>query len=212
MDVELIEAAGDATVKAYDAFAREYAEARATVPDSVRTLVEAFVAGLPAGARVLEIGSGPGRDALLLEQLGVRVRRTDVSQGFVTMLRDEGYDADVLDSLHDDLFSPEGRYDGVWASACLLHVERADLPTVLARLAEVSVDGALLHVGMKEGDGESWSTHGCVAAPRHFVYWREEPLRAALSDAGWQVEALTRSEGHSDDHWLEVRARRVDPA
>ncbi len=198
-----------ATVRAYDAYATAYAQGTSVMPDSVRGLIEEFASALPRGARVLEIGSGPGRDADLLECLGVTVRRTDVSTGFVELLRQQGVPADVLDPLHDDLSSPDGSYDGVWASACLLHVERADLPTVLARLAAVSVDGALLHVSLKEGDGEAWSTHGHVGAPRRFVYWREQPLRDALIGAGWAAQTLTRGQGRHGESWLEVRARRV---
>ena len=42
-------------------------------------------------------------------------------------------------------------------------------------------------MSLKEGDGEEWSVHGHVREPRRFVYWREAPLRAALTDAGWRV-------------------------
>ena len=92
----------------------------------------------------------------------------------------------MLDPLTDDLGGP---YDGVWASACLLHVARTDLPTVLRRLAEATRAGGALAVSLKEGDGEEWSVHGHVRAPRRFVYWREAPLRDGRSrGAGWGVD------------------------
>ena len=55
------------TVGSYDAAASAYAEATATVPEQVRAAAVRFATDLPAGARVLEVGSGPGRDARLLE-------------------------------------------------------------------------------------------------------------------------------------------------
>lgn len=88
------------TVLAYDRDAVAYAANGATMPASVRSDIEGFVARLDAGARVLEIGSGGGRDARLMEALGLRVRRTDITPGFVALLR-------------------------VWANASLLHVARA---------------------------------------------------------------------------------------
>lgn len=198
-----------ATIKAYDAFASAYALGTAALSDHVRELVELYAAALSPGARVLEVGSGPGRDAHLMEQLGLRVRRTDISPGFVDLMRSQDLAADVVDPLHDDLSSEEGPYDAVWANACLLHVARGDLPTVLTRLADVTAQGGLLHLGLKEGDGEGWSTHGPVGAPRHFVYWREAPLREAVTDAGWQVDHVRRGEGLRGDGWLEVRAHRA---
>ena len=77
----------DETVRAYDLDAASYAANAARMPDSVRADIEEFVARVGAGARVLEIGSGGGRDALLMEQLGLVVRRTDVTPAFVALLR-----------------------------------------------------------------------------------------------------------------------------
>ena len=59
---------------------------------------------------------------------------------------------------------------------------------------------------VKEGDGEGWSTHGEVELPRMFVYWRAEPLRAVLADAGWRVDASTTGPGHAGRAWLGRRS------
>ncbi|MBD3914677.1 class I SAM-dependent methyltransferase [Nocardioides hwasunensis] len=171
--------------------------------------MEDLAARLGPGARVLEIGSGGGRDALLLEQLGLAVRRTDVTPGFVALLRERGHEADVLDPLVDDLTSAEGPYDGVWANASLLHVARTDLPVVLARLAVATRPGGLLRASLKEGDGDGWSTHGAVRNPRHFTYWRAGPLHAVVEGAGWDdVVVRTGIPGRRQESWLEVSAVR----
>jgi len=200
----------DQTVHAYDLDAAAYAANGATIPDSLRRRMEELSERLGAGARVLEIGSGGGRDARLMEQLGLRVRRTDITPAFVTLLREEGHDADVLDPLTDDLVSPEGAYDAVWANASLLHVSRADLPTVLARLAGACRPDALLRMSVKDGDGEGWSTHGSISRPRHFTYWRADALREAVTGSGWgDVEIVHPPVGRHDEAWLEVSAVRT---
>ncbi len=199
------------TVAAYDAYATDYRDGTAEPSQSLLALVDRFAEELPSGARVLEIGSGPGHDARLLEAAGLSVRRTDVSRAFVRLMRAEGYDADVLDPLTDDLFDPVRpleRYDAVWADACLLHVARENLPLVAARLADATRSDGLLYASLKEGDGEGWSTHGHVDAPRHFVYWRSHELREALEASGWQVDEVGREQGGRDEIWLEIWARR----
>ena len=133
-----------ATVAAYDAFAPHYREGTQAATDQTAAEIAAFVAAVGAPGRVLEIGTGPGRDALLLEEAGLSVRRTDVSATFVEQLREDGHAADRLDPLTDDLDDPDRPgvpYDGVWASACLLHVARGDLVVVLARLAAATRAG-----------------------------------------------------------------------
>ncbi|QZY30417.1 DinB family protein [Nocardioides coralli] len=197
------------TVASYDESAPAYVEQQEPVPASVRDVMGGFVALLSSGARVLEVGSGSGRDALELEARGVEVRRTDITPAFVRMLREAGHEADVLDPLTDDLAAPDGEpYDGVWAAASLLHVRREDLPDVMDNLASVTRSGGPLHLAVKEGDGARFSTHGRVAGPRHFTFWREPGLRALLDEAGWDVRDVRRSTGQRDETWLDVLAVR----
>ena len=197
------------TVRSYDRDAAAYVARTAAVPDSVRAALEQLAARLGPGARVVEIGSGGGRDALLMEQLGLAVRRTDVTPAFVALLREQGHACDHLDPLVDDLTSPEGPYDAVWANASLLHVARADLPTVLGRLAEVTRPGGLLQVSLKEGDGEGWSTHGTISSPRHFTYWRAAEVEAVVRASGWgDVEVRQGAGGDRGETWLELSAVR----
>ncbi len=202
------------TVRSYDAAAAQYAAEAAAMPRWVATEIDAFVADLGGSGRVLEIGSGGGRDALELEKRGISVRRTDVSKGFVELLRDSGFEADLLDPLTNDLADPHRpgtRYDGVWACASLIHVAREDFGAVLGRLAEATRAGGALHASVRLGDGEDVSTHGSVAAPRRYAetYWREPALRSALTDAGWIVGEVRRCIGRPGDRWLSVRASRA---
>ena len=201
------------TVRSYDLVAAEYAAEAAAMPEWVATEINAFVTELGGSGRVLEIGSGGGRDALELEKRGISVRRTDVSKGFVELLRERGFEADLLDPLTDDLADPErpGKpYDGIWACACLIHIAREDFGTVLGRLADATRTGGRLHASVRDGDGEHVS-RGSAAASRCYVetYWRESALRSALTDAGWIVSDVRRCMGRPDDWWLSVRASRA---
>jgi SAM-dependent methyltransferase len=198
-------AARAATRRAYDDHADAYAEAVMELPPPVVAAVQRLATLLPTDSRVLEIGSGGGRDAQALEAAGLRVRRTDVTTAFVERLRRQGYDADVLDPLTDSLDDPAAPgtpYVAVWANASLLHVAREDLETVLRRLAAATRPGGLLYATLKEGDGEGWSMHGRVAAPRFFTYWREPELRNVLLRAGWTVRDVERSRDARDTEWL----------
>ncbi|MFT3871508.1 MAG: methyltransferase domain-containing protein [Nocardioides sp.] len=201
------------TIEAYDTYAEPYAERTPRSSEAVDAAIARFVGLLPPRPRVLEIGSGPGWDALALGEAGCSVRCTDVTPSFVEMLRGRGLEADLVDPLTDDLrdpADPSRPYDGVWANASLLHVERFALGRVLARLAEVSRPEALLHVAVKEGDGDGWSEPqpGRVNAPRLFTYWREEPLAGALSRAGWQPIEVHHLADPTGEAWLDVLARR----
>jgi SAM-dependent methyltransferase len=194
-----------ATIAAYQADAAAYAAGTAAVPDAVLRDLDEFASLVGAGGEVLEIGSGPGRDARELEARGLVVRRTDITPAFVDLMRADGYDADVLDPLVDELGGP---YDGLWASAVLLHLSRDEMAVVLGRLHECTALGGTLYASLKEGDGEAWSTHGHVTRPRLFTYWREDALRAALDAAGWRVRTLRHTQGLRD-RWIDVHGERT---
>lgn len=197
------------TVQAYDEAAADYAAEAAAMPAWVAAEIDAFVTALGGAGRVLEIGSGGGRDALALEARSIDVRRTDIAQGFVDLLREAGFEADRLDPLTDDLKDPRRPgtpYDGVWACACLIHVARADMGKVLVRLAAATRPGGRLHASVRDGDGEHVSVEGSLRYTE--TYWREPALRAVLAGAGWIVDEIRHCTGRPGDHWLSVRASR----
>jgi hypothetical protein len=134
----------------------------------------------------------------VLVRRGLSVRCSDVTQGFVDLLRSDGFEADRLDPLTDDLADPQrpGRlYDGVWSCACLFHVARDDLAVVLRRLAVVTRSGGRIHASLKEGDGDVGSE----------TRWRAPGLRTQFTAAGWIVDEI---EVHGTAPWLAVRGHR----
>ena len=179
------------------------------MPAWVAGEIDALVDALGGTGRILEIGSGGGRDAREFQRRGLSVRCTDVTQAFVDLLRADGFQADRLDPLTDELADPQHPatpYDGVWSCACLFHVARDDLVTVLGRLAEATRPGGLIHASFKEGDGEVRSTSSTDTRLRYTdTMWRESDLRVQFSLAGWVVDHVG---SHGDTPWLAVRAHR----
>lgn len=192
------------TLLAYERGADRYAERT----DGHRAgLVDDLLALVPAGAHVLELGSGPGRDAIALEAAGLHVDRTDGARAFVDRLRADGHDARVLDLRRDDWGGP---YDAVFANAVLLHVRRDDLGAVLGRALAAVRPGGVLAATVKHGDGAGWSDRKLDDA-RHFTYWAPEALAAAVAGAGWaEVDVRETTRAGADERWLTVTARRPE--
>jgi SAM-dependent methyltransferase len=193
----------DETLRTYQQAADRYVEHDHEPAPEIVAWQRRFVDLLPRGADVLEIGSGPGRDADGLESMGVRVRRTDATPAFVDRLRALGREAAILDVRHDPL---PADLDGAFAGAVLLHLDRDAFAAALARIRDALRPGGVLACTLKEGDGEE--THSRkLGLPRTFTYWREVPLRAALETARLEVLSIEHRRGEADD-WLMVLARR----
>jgi SAM-dependent methyltransferase len=191
----------DTTLATYQASAQRYIERTIPAPPPVLAYLDRF-AVLVGQGHILEIGTGPGRDADYLEQRGLEVTRSDATPAFVERLRTAGHDARLLDIRSGDLGGP---YDGVLANAVLLHLSRSQFAGALRRVRRATITGGVLAVTMKEGDGEQWST-AKLGLPRHFTYWREAALRRVLQDTGWDVTFLEHVPGRADQ-WLQLIAR-----
>jgi len=139
---------------------------------------------------------------MYLESQGPRVLRTDGAPAFVQMLQAAGHQTRLLDVRVDDFGGP---YDAVLADAVLLHLTREQFVDVLQRARQAVADGGVLAVTLKEGDGQAW-TEAKLGRPRHFTYWREPAVRAALLATGWQVLSLELVAGRVEP-WLFVLAR-----
>jgi SAM-dependent methyltransferase len=192
------------TVAAYENYARRYAAAVAQTPsDSAAASFRRLVDVLPAGGRVLDIGSGPGWDADFLEGLGLRVHRTDVTAAFREFQAERGHRVDGLDVLVDDIAET---YDGILMLCVLQHFERSDLDAVLRKLANALKDEGALLLSYPLGEGEFWE-HSSSGDYR-VVRWSSAMLDERLQRAGFTVEWDTSDDGE-DGPWRTVLARKV---
>jgi len=185
----------DPTLQTYETAAERYREQTRQAGPDLLDFLDRLAALAGPGAHVLEIGSGPGNDAVLLEARGLRVTRTDATTAFVAMMQADGFEAAVLDVRTDDLGGP---YDAVLADAVLLHLTRDEFALALRKARAAA---GLLAFTLKEGDGDAWTT-AKLDLPRHFTYWREEPLREVLTSTGWWPVAIERVQGR--EPWLYV--------
>ncbi|MCA0997466.1 class I SAM-dependent DNA methyltransferase [Alloyangia pacifica] len=188
------------TLRVYAQKARDY-EALAR-PDEYPTLTT-FIAALPKGGDVLDLGCGPGLEAARMAQVGLRVEAMDASPEMVALAAARPGVAAQQGSF-DDLCA-ERRYDGVWASFSLLHAPRAEMPRHLAAIARALRPDGVLSLTLKEGQGEARDRLG-----RFYSYYTEPELRRLLADVGLRVDAVARGSGTGLDGtsspWLSVLA------
>ena len=163
------------TLSVYDAKAADYAKLVGS--DDEHESLQGFVADMPTGAHVLDLGCGPGLYAASMVRKGCTVDAIDGSAEMVALAAArDGVSA--RQGFFEDI-DAEDTYDGVWANFSLLHAARADLPAHLARLKRALKDGGIFHIGMKLGDSEARDGLG-----RRYTYVTQEELLDLLKSAG----------------------------
>jgi SAM-dependent methyltransferase len=171
------------TVRWYEANADDYAARTKGIDAAV--LYEPFLSLLPPGGHILDAGCGSGRDALEFRRRGFAVTAFDASPRMAKLAGDlVGQPVQVV-RYQDMAF--DGRFDGVWACASLLHVPRAELDGVFVRFVRALKPGGVWYMSFKQGGGER------VAEGRLFSDQTEESLGTLVRRHGLEVVQIWQS-------------------
>lgn len=188
------------TVRSYERSAREYDQlVDPHRPPHILEALRRLAQAVPAGASLLEIGSGPGRDADVLESLGLTVRRTDATQAFIDLMAERGQAAELLNVVTDELGGP---CDGVFAMGVLIHVDRDQTDAVLRKIHAALKPGGAFLAAMRRGEGETTGDY-------HTVCWTREHFTQRLAAAGLSLVWHADSVGRDGNDWVCYLARRA---
>ncbi|WDZ75103.1 class I SAM-dependent methyltransferase [Ensifer adhaerens] len=199
----MTQADSDDTLAFYRDHAATYA-ARDRKPPTER--LGAFMRQLPPGAAVLDLGCGGGHDSVAMLEHGLDVTACD---GSAELAREAEHrirrKVEVVRFQEIDWL---GRFDGIWAEASLLHVPRAELGDVLARIHRALRPGGILQASVKAGDAEGHDRFG-----RYYNYPSPDWLRFCFEETGWSQVDISAADGGGYDgeptRWLHVAARRA---
>lgn len=161
--------------------------------------LERFAESVGRGARVLDLGAGPGCDAAELRRRGLRAIALDLSLGMlragVTEFPGPRMQADAR-----QLPIRDRSMGGVWANASLLHLPHGECVSAIHEVRRILAHGGVLHISVKSGNGSEWETER-YGEPRWFRYWSERTLDALLTRSGFEIVASWSSSTPSAD-WL----------
>src|SRR5690606_1620260 len=168
--------------------------------------LDPFLDLLPAGARILELGCGDGRDAEYAIARGFDVHPSDGSPNMARLAGERlGFDVPVL--RFSELEAVEA-FDAVWCQATLLHLAEDELPAVVTGIHQALRPGGLHWASFKGGNGGARDPHG-----RFYSYLPAARLKAAYRRAApWSGLDISTRDGFSfgkvPTPWHNVLARK----
>jgi SAM-dependent methyltransferase len=158
-------------------FYRSNAQSYADWAKAPSTRLPGFLAWLPPGGSILELGCGAGNHSAVMLEAGFAVRATDGSPEMAAIAsRRLGHPVEAM--LFHELNEREA-YDGVWASACLLHVPRDELAGILTRIHRALKPSGVFYASFKIGEADGRDNLG-----RYYNYPSLGWLQATYAAAG----------------------------
>lgn len=137
---------------------------------------------LPIG-KILEIGSGSGRDASELIALGYDYVGTDISKSLLEIAKNKNPNKEfLLHSVYDLDFSDSSKFDGFWASAVLLHIPKAKIDLALRKIRDSVKSNGIGFISLKEGSGEKLESriNSSYNDKRFFAYYSKQEFSEVL--------------------------------
>ncbi|MBU6389785.1 class I SAM-dependent methyltransferase [Patescibacteria group bacterium] len=198
------------TTEVYERLGKEYL---ASVANGTPPVIKLFMSQLRPSGKVLDVGCADGRDSRILSQHGFQITGIDLCEMFLEEARRLVPNAifekkDVLE-LGD---WPESIFDGIWANAVLLHLEKQDTPEALRSFYRLLQQGGRLFIGVKRGFGEKSIREKLSGnQSRFFSFYTKKEIEHLARQAGFSLVYSTIGHdtiGRGEVRWVRLIAEK----
>jgi ubiquinone/menaquinone biosynthesis C-methylase UbiE len=200
-------AAPETIERTYDRGAQGYHDYWPQPHEFIEPERAAFLARMPKGGRILDIGCGPGQDAENFTRLGFNVTGIDPSEKFIEIARMRVPAARFTKGDMRKLDFPDASFDGAWACFSFHHVPGDEAPGALLELKRVLKPRGTLFISGHAADVTRTRTVPVSGLREEgseeflevfFQEWAEPDFRKLIAEAGLQLlsyRAFTREGG-----------------
>lgn len=163
-----------------------------------------FLPLLKKGAKILDVGSGSGRDACYFKKQGYQVTALEPSKNLCREIR-KVFPGEIVCSDIQNYRSTE-RYDGIWACASLIHLQEEEVLCFFEKIDQYLNDNGMVYVSGKNGIQTGEAEDG-----RYFLEFTEQLVEKILKvNEQLELERLWYTEdvnGRRGFRWLNVVLR-----
>ncbi len=173
------------TIETYNKYAEIYDQEVVEFWDNFpKEFIQRFVSLLP-GKRVLNLGSGSGRDALLLREAGLDVVCLDASERMVQITTALGFESHL--ATFSKLNFPAASFDGAWAYTSLIHIPKEGAEAAITRVRSLLKPNGTFAIGAIQGDSAGMVERKTMpGALRYFKNYSSGELKQLIGPLGFQ--------------------------
>lgn len=171
--------------------------------DVLMPTIKDFLSLLPDQPRVLDLGCGPGYESMRLHAAGADVVGVDFSAESIRIARERCPQCRFFELDFRRLDDRWGTFDGVFASASLIHISPEEFSAVLEGIARLLDDQGKLMAIVRDGEGmrESRPEVDGRALRRVIYLYSKERLESLASSSFRAVREGYLAPEVFDDGW-----------
>ena len=156
----------------YEINAKRYA--KETFPADMSEQYKRFLPLVREQARILDVGSGSGRDACYFQKKGYQVTALEPSKNLCREIRKVFSGKIVCSDIQS--YQPDEGYDGIWACASFLHLRQKEVLRFFERIEVYLNDNGIVYLSGKNGIATGEGKDG-----RYFLEFTEELVEKILA-------------------------------
>ncbi|WP_299313275.1 class I SAM-dependent methyltransferase [uncultured Aquimarina sp.] len=194
------------TIDSYNKTAEEYY--KIVTSFEVLPELEEFMNFLQVNDEVLDLGCGPGHHSRIFSENGFQVTGIDFSKEMINIAKKEVPEVEfhVMDILK--LKFKNTCFNGVWASASLLHVQKKLFPKALDNINNILCDKGIFYLSLKQGKGEELlkdERYGGVN--KFYSYFSSNDIESMLKQASFKIINISSKEKrniYDTNPWIHI--------
>ena len=181
--------------KIAQAYTDEFFDDAADLP-----FVDMLAYALPKGAKVLDLGCGPGQFSKYLAEKGFAVEGVDISDEMLAIARAKVPNVQFKKMDMRKLDFAEHTFDGVLAAYSTIHIPTSELPGVLSEIKRVlKPTGRALFI-VQQGKADQVMDEPLAKGEKIFMnFFSEKRLNDSLTAAGFRIVKQVTSEQTNED-------------
>ena len=174
--------------------------------EKLHKFISENIGTLPKGAKIFEFGSGDGKNAKYIENLGYDITASDVAEDFINATKSTGVKTIKFNVLEDEF---KEKYSGVFAWRVFVHFTKEDALNVLNKTYDALEDNGLFVFNVMNREGkavdEEWvdfPNEYHMGADRYYKYFKEEEMNEIIKQTGFEVCDFHKEGGVNNNKWL----------
>lgn len=175
------------TINTYNKIAEQYYKKTKNLAIGIKLLYQ-FAKLLPANAKILDVGCGPGRDAKLFTDKGFKVIGIDLAKKMIEFAKKIAPKAKFKIMDFRELTFKNNNFNAIWFNASLLNIKKKDTEKTLNEMYRVLKSNGLIFVSVKQGKGEGLEKDKRYnGIEKYYAYYDRDELKRKLEEAGFKI-------------------------